>query len=84
LGGELDLVARKGSVIVFSEVKTRSGTAFGEPFEAVTPSKQARIRRLAVQWLRERGPALRIRPSEIRFDVVSIRGQSLEVLEAAF
>jgi putative endonuclease len=84
LGGELDLVARKGSVIVFSEVKTRSGTRFGEPFEAVTAPKQARIRRLAAQWLRERGPALRIRPSEIRFDVASVRGRGIDVLEGAF
>jgi putative endonuclease len=71
-------------VIVFSEVKTRSGTRFGEPFEAVTTAKQARIRRLAAQWLRERGPVLRLGRSEIRFDVVSVRGSRLEVLEGAF
>jgi putative endonuclease len=71
-------------VIVFSEVKTRSGTFFGEPFEAVTAAKQARIRRLAARWLRDRGPVLRLGPSEIRFDVVSVRGPRLEVLEGAF
>jgi putative endonuclease len=71
-------------VVVFSEVKTRSGSFFGEPFEAVTTRKQARIRRLAAQWLRERGPVLRLRPSQVRFDVVSVRGRDLEVLEGAF
>src|SRR5487761_96797 len=33
--GELDIVARKGSLTVFCEVKARNGTAFGHPAEAV-------------------------------------------------
>src|SRR5207237_3783992 len=49
--GELDVIARRGSVLVFCEAKTRRGDAFGLPAEAVTPRKQARIRGLATQWL---------------------------------
>ena len=71
--GELDIVANDGSALVFVEVKTRSGTAFGSPAEAVRPDKAARIRRLAVLWLQAHGDELPAgRRDSIRFDVVSI------------
>jgi len=68
-GGELDLVALDGDVLVAIEVKTRRGTAFGHPAEAVTATKLARIRRLTGQWLTEH-PAVRCR--EVRVDVVAV------------
>jgi putative endonuclease len=71
-------------LLVFCEVKTRTGTNFGEPFEAVTMSKQARVRRLAVQWLRSDGSRLAARPTTLRFDVASVTGTHVEVIEAAF
>ena len=85
--GELDLVLRDADgTVVFCEVKTRSGTGFGEPSEAVGQRKAARLRSLACLWLTEhRPPGAR----ELRFDVVSIvrrRGQApaLTHLRAAF
>jgi putative endonuclease len=66
--GELDIVARDGSVIVFAEVKTRSSEAFGDPAEAVDEIKAARLRRLALLWLEAHGLDL----AEVRFDVVSV------------
>ncbi len=70
--GEIDLVAREGPVLVFVEVKTRSTKGFGDPAEAVTPTKAGRIHRLAMRWLDEhRDPSVR-GWSELRFDVVSI------------
>lgn len=48
--GEIDIVARDASTIVITEVKTRSSIAFGHPFEAITPVKLARLRRLAGLW----------------------------------
>jgi len=48
--GEIDLVVRDDDALVFVEVKTRSSTAFGHPFEAITPLKLARLRRLAGVW----------------------------------
>ena len=55
-------------VLVVCEVKTRSSTDYGSPFEAVTPTKVARLRRLAVRWVREHD----CRPEDIRIDMVSV------------
>lgn len=49
--GEIDLIAKYKESLVFVEVKTRSGQGFGHPFEAITKSKVARMRQLAVQWV---------------------------------
>ena len=78
--GELDLVLRGASTLVFCEVKTRSGPGFGSPAEAVTPVKQARLRRLALTWLAESGE----RAPELRFDVAGVVGPHIEVVEGAF
>ena len=78
--GELDLVVRRGRVVVFCEVKTRSSTAFGAPVEAVTRTKQARLRVLAARWLEDSDLVAR----EIRFDVASVLDGQIEVLEGAF
>ncbi len=66
--GEIDIIARDGAVLVFCEVKTRRGVAFGTPLEAVTRQKAARLRRLGARWLAERA----VHPPEIRFDVIGI------------
>ena len=66
--GEVDLVARDGTALVFCEVKTRSGTSHGTPVEAVTGRKAARLRRLAAHWLEIHD----VRPSAVRIDVVSV------------
>ena len=79
--GEIDLIARRAGLLVFCEVKTRSSAAFGEPFEAVTRTKQMRLRRLAAEWLRGRTGGGRY---ELRFDVASVRGRTLDVMEGAF
>ena len=78
--GELDLIVRKGRILVFCEVKTRTTDAFGVPAEAITREKRDRIRRLAAIWL-EDAP---FRAREVRFDVVAILDGELEVIEAAF
>lgn len=66
--GEIDLIARRGSTVVFCEVKTRRTDHWGAPVEAVAWRKQARLRRLAARWMRERGAG----EAEVRFDVVSV------------
>ena len=71
--GELDIVARDGSALVFIEVKgAREGTTFGpeKPILAIDARKQRRVRRLATAWMSER----REQPpyTAIRFDAVGV------------
>ena len=67
--------------MVFCEVKARTSTAFGAGAEAVTPRKQARLRRLAAEWL----AVTAHEPVDVRFDVVAVhRGVDVEVVEDAF
>jgi putative endonuclease len=66
--GEVDIVAADRQVLVVCEVKTRSGTRFGTPLEAVTRHKRARLRRLAAQWLVAHGVLF----DEVRIDVIGV------------
>src|SRR5207245_9091125 len=49
--GELDLVAEDGGTLVFLEVKTRSTSDYGGPFEAISPPKRRRLQRPALYYL---------------------------------
>jgi len=69
--GELDIIARDRDTLVFCEVKTRRSQRYGVPEEAIRPAKVRRIRRLAAQWL----AMTRLRPPEVRFDVISVLPQ---------
>ena len=84
--GELDLVLARDTVLVFCEVKTRRTTAFGTPAEAVTFTKQRRLRTLAMRWL-DAHPERRART--LRFDVAAVLAARdappvIEVIEGAF
>ena len=69
--GEIDLVLRDGDEVVFCEVKTRRGAAFGSPAEAIGWRKVRKLRQLAVRWLATSG----VHAAQIRFDVVEVRPQ---------
>ncbi|GAA4805400.1 YraN family protein [Olivibacter ginsenosidimutans] len=64
---EIDLIMLDGQVLVFVEVKTRSDTAFGMPYEAVTWQKQHKLSQAATIFIRQHRYE-----GEIRFDIVSI------------
>ncbi|MFC4000680.1 YraN family protein [Prauserella oleivorans] len=66
--GELDIVATDRTTLIVCEVKTCSGTGFGEPAEAVTQEKMARIRRITGHWL----SAFHLGWCPIRFDVIAV------------
>lgn len=71
--GELDIIARDRRHLLFVEVKTRRGTAFGTPAEAVGAHKQRQILRSAQWYLSAR----RFPDLQPRFDVIAvIVGQS--------
>jgi putative endonuclease len=66
--GEIDIVAVDGETLVICEVKTRSGTGYGDPAEAVGRGKVLKLRLLALRWLAMHASEWR----ELRFDVVSV------------
>src|SRR5438445_10894938 len=83
--GEIDLIAEDGRVLVFVEVKVRLDDRFGGPAAAITRAKQARIARLAQQYLAWR----RVGDRTCRFERLLIWGpdpqtQRLELLPGAF
>ncbi|MDF1489811.1 YraN family protein [Tessaracoccus caeni] len=52
--GEIDIIAvDPDGILVFVEVKTRSGLYYGHPLEGITLEKARRLRGLAVRWVRE-------------------------------
>ena len=82
--GELDIVARDGATLVFVEVKARTGRAFGDAAEAVTPLKQLRMTRLATEYMWRH----HLQDCPCRFDVVSIHfdagAPEVELIRNAF
>lgn len=66
--GELDIIALDNHQIVFIEVKTRRTINAGRPFEAVDNTKQKKIARAALGWLKDK----RRLNQSCRFDVISI------------
>ena len=87
--GEIDVIVSRGSLLVFCEVKTRRGRGMGGPFEAVTATKQRRLRALAVAFLASPQARAGWPPADVRFDVASVtldaRGRpQVHVFEDAF
>jgi putative endonuclease len=66
--GELDIVARDGSTLVFVEVRTKATGEFGRPEASVTLRKQQQVVRAAQRYL---ATTVR-RPVACRFDVVAV------------
>ena len=85
--GEIDIIAEQEKVLVFVEVKTRSGSRWGHPVEALTAHKQKKIASIASSFLAKH----KIQDRECRFDVVSILGDpefpknwEIELIQDAF
>jgi putative endonuclease len=67
-GGEIDIVAQWKKIIVFVEVKTRTSTAYTQPWEAVGYRKRKNVKAAAKAYVMENA----VREHEFRFDVISI------------
>jgi putative endonuclease len=67
--GELDLVARRGELLLFVEVKRRPAAATA--LEALQPRQQRRIARAAAYYLQQR-PRLAASCAAVRFDLVAV------------
>ena len=74
-GNELDIVLRRGRRLVFCEVKARSGTGFGDPWEAGGREKERRLRRAAEAWLARRPDLAGL---DVSFEAVAVRAGKVE------
>jgi putative endonuclease len=66
--GEIDIIARLGKILVFTEVKTRKSDFLESPLAAVTIKKQRQISMVAQEYLNSNN----LFDSEARFDVIAI------------
>jgi putative endonuclease len=68
LGGEIDMIARDGSTLVFIEVKTKAHSGFGAPETWVNRKKQRQIGKIAQAYLHRR----QLDDEDCRFDVIGV------------
>ena len=76
-GNELDLVVRRGRRLVFCEVKTKDGDAYGDPREMVTEEKVRRVCRAAEAWLAAHPELAEL---DVTLEAVAVRGRRIERL----
>jgi putative endonuclease len=81
--GELDIIARRGGLLVIAEVRLRSSAGFGGPAASISAAKRARIVR-AARYLLMRQP--RLANLALRFDTLLLSSSSgpIEWIEGAF
>ncbi len=80
--GEIDLIMRDNTTLVFVEVRMRTNEAFGGAAASITPAKQAKLLRAARHYL----SGLNTEPA-CRFDAVLLsgcNGQNIEWIQNAF
>lgn len=75
--GEIDLVMRTSDSLVFVEVRTRGAGGYVSPFQSIRPAKWRVLRRTALAYRRR----LRFPPRTLRFDVVGIEYESINLYE---
>jgi putative endonuclease len=77
--GEIDIIAKQDDTIVFIEVKYRKSSFRGTPQESVTYSKQQKIIKSAIVYIKQNNIK-----NNIRFDVVSVLDNDIELIKSAF
>ncbi len=82
--GELDVVAQKGDVLAFVEVRMRSSNVWGDPSATVSYAKQRKVVLAAMQYVQKH----KLHNHVIRFDVASVIGRGddaqVELIPDAF
>ena len=84
--GEIDVVTQKKGCLVFVEVRSKRGTAFGTPEESMTTQKKQRLTASAMNYLEEHAGL----PENWRVDFVAVdldasgeRASRIEIIENA-
>lgn len=78
---EADIIAFENNILCFIEVKYRFSSAYGSAEEAITPLKMRRMIKLAKVYLMKH-PSFA--DMEIRFDVIAINGNDINLIKGAF
>ncbi|MBL8912809.1 MAG: YraN family protein [Archangium sp.] len=78
--GELDIVAERGLTLAFVEVRSTATDIFGDPSGTVTRAKQRKVALAAHEYCQRN----RLYQRVIRFDVASVVGSRVELIEDAF
>ncbi len=83
--GEIDIIAQDGQTLCFIEVRTRTETWHGHPFDSISPAKQRKIIRAARGYLAQQDTE----DVDARFDVVAVTpqdngGYAVEIIKNAF
>lgn len=78
--GEIDIIAKDGEYTVFCEVKTRTGSAFGTPSEAVDFHKRQKYIKIATAYLAAEG----LSDTAVRFDVIEVENEKINHILDAF
>ena len=74
--GEIDIIAKGGGIVVFVEVRSRSGMSFGGALASVSASKIGKIKKTAEAYLRANPDV-----SLCRFDLIAIDNGKLEWIQ---
>ena len=77
--GEVDIIAEKGDVVAFIEVKTRSNDNFGAPNEAVNGGRMRRYKNSARYYFTDRSM-----DCVVRFDIIEVTKEGINHIENAF
>lgn len=78
--GEIDIIAKQDNYLIFIEVKYRKDASSGHPLEAISIQKQKTICKCALYYIKKNG----LFHMPIRFDVVGILGDEIQVVQNAF
>lgn len=79
--GEIDIIAKDKDYLVFVEVKYRFNNKYGLGYESVTKKKQMTINKVAKYYMFKNNISF---DSKVRFDVVSIDGNNIQIIKNAF
>ncbi len=75
---ELDIVARRGGIVHFIEVKTRKAGSLTSPEEAITAAKFKSLLHAARAWMSHHDP-----DAEAQFDLVAVQGDEIRYIPNA-
>ena len=80
---EVDILARRGNLLIAAEVKTRSTPEFGNPQDFVKPKQIKQLVKAVNHYVEESGLDV-----DVRFDIIAIvknkSGQKIEHIQDAF